>query len=138
MENSGVVVFEAVVVAHDSEEKLGVLRQIGGSSQQPAIAKFSLLYVKARIALDKELRTIANFHWSQPFVAAVGATRVKQALVGARELRIFEKSPGIKALLANSVKVLHIGLAAYSTGLFSDLKWTKSFLIKIYRKKIAA
>lgn len=112
MENSGVAVLEAVIVANDSEEELVVLSQVSGSGQQPAIAEFSLLHVETGVTLDKELRIVAHLTWAQPLIAAVGATRVEQTLVSARELGILEKSPGVEALLAQSVKVLHISLAA--------------------------
>lgn len=125
MENSGVAVFEAVIVAHDSEEKLGILSQISGRSQQPAIAELSLLYVEAGVAFDEELRVVANFHRSQPFVATVSTTRVEQTLIGAWEFGIFKKSSRVEALLTYCVEILDIRLTANSTRLFTDLKWIK-------------
>lgn len=125
MENSGIIFLEAVIVANDAEEELVVLGQVSCGGQQPAIAEFSLLHVEARISLDEELRIVADLHWTQPLIATVGATRVEQTLVSARELGIFKESARVEALLANGVKILNIGLTAQSTGLFSDLKWTK-------------
>lgn len=101
MENSCIVFLEAVVIADNSEEKFVVLRQICCCSQQPAIAKFTLLHIKTGIALDEELRIITDFHWTEPFIATVRTTRVKQTLVVGFKLGVFEKSSRIEALLTD-------------------------------------
>lgn len=122
MEYSGVVFLEAIVVAHNTEEQFVILSEIGGGCKQPAITQLALLHIKARISLDEELRIIADLHGTQPFIAAIGTTRVEQTLVSGWKFRIFEERARVETLLTNVEKILHVLLAPQTARLFANLK----------------
>jgi hypothetical protein len=105
VEDSSVVFTEIVVVWHDPLKQFLVLGQSRQCSQKPTVSKIALVYVVARESFDFELGIRANLHWALPddvSMAAFVAENVQRWL----EIRIFEKSTRVQALLAKFIKII--------------------------------
>lgn len=91
MKNSSVAVLETVIVTDNSEEEILILSEISSGGEQPTIAKFTLLHIETRVALNEELGIFADFGRSQPFVVTIRTTREEQTLIDSLKLGILEE-----------------------------------------------
>lgn len=139
MENSSVILFEAVIITHNTEKEILILCEISCGGQQPTIAEFTLLHIEAWVALDKELRIFANFGRSQPLVMTIGTSWEKQALVVRLKLGILEQCASVETMLTKLIVILHILLLSPAAASFADLELiilisTRIFYISAYKK----
>lgn len=138
MKYSSVVFFEALIIRHHSEEKLGILCQRWRSRQQPTISQFALLHVKSFdgrkyqwIALPQQREKHFDLTWNNlprkirdfqlfPSDATIrcdgrvaGRTAAMNQQLENRDLRTVRRFPSIECVACGSLVLDHHHVACH-------------------------